>query len=240
MNNRTKSVIAATALVSLASIPMLGHALEQGDWTFRAGATGIYPKDTDSDPVSTAATGPIAGTAVGPGSAWSLGLTIGYAMTANWGIELLAAWPFKHDIEANDTLRTTLSGLGLAGTEVIGEVEQLPPTLSVNYTFQPDQPMRPYLGAGINYWTTTDEEVKGDLATAGYTNLDVDSSWGIALQAGVDYDLSDRLFINGSVRWINIETDARVTGTGGALGPITVDNIKLDPWVFSIFLGTTF
>jgi outer membrane protein len=239
MKNEIKTAIAVTTLLSLISIPLLSHALEQGDWTLRAGATGIYPDDADSDPVTTAATGSIAGTAVGASSAWSLGLTIGYAFTSNWGIELLAAWPFTHDIEANQTLRNTLAGLGLSGSEVIGEVEQLPPTLSITYTFQPGQRLRPYIGAGINYWTTTDEEVKGDLATAGYTNLDVDSSWGIAVQAGLDYDLSDRVFLNASIRWIDIETDATITGPG-ALGPITVNNIALDPWVYSVFLGTTF
>ncbi len=234
-----KSAVAAITLLTLTTVPLFSHALEQGDWTVRAGATGVYPKDTDSDAVTSVTTGPIAGTAVGPDSAWSLGLTVGYAFTPNWGVELLAAWPFKHDIEANQTLRGTLASLGLSGSEVVGEVEQLPPTLSVVYTFQPAQKLRPYLGAGINYWTTTDEEVKGDLATAGYTKLDVDSSWGLALQAGLDYDLSDRLFVNASVRWINIETDARITG-GGALGPIEVNNITLDPWIYSVLLGTTF
>ena len=213
-------------------------ALDAGDWIIRIGATGVYPQETDSDPVSTAATGPIPGTAVGPNEAWSLGLTIGYAITPNWSIELLGAYPFTHDIEANDTLSNTLAGLGLSGDKVIGEIKQLPPVLSANYTFTPDSNVRPYLGAGVNYFYPFDEEVKGDLSAAGYTNLEVSDSFGIALQAGIDFDISENVFLNASIRWIDISTDAKVTG--GALGDITVDNIAVDPWVYSFMVGTTF
>ena len=121
---------------------------------------------------------------------------------------------------------------------MIGEIEQLPPTLSLNYTFQPKSRVRPYLGAGVNWFYPFNEEVKGDLAAAGYTELDVDDSLGLALQAGIDFDISDRLFLNASVRWIDVDVDAKVTG--GALGDIQVNDIKVDPWVYSILLGTTF
>lgn len=237
MKQSTLRVVAGTTLV-LALITAPAHAIGAGDWIVRAGATGVYPETTDSGTVSTAATGPIPGTAVGPGDAWSLGLTIGYAFDPNWGIELLLAWPFPHDIEANDGLRAALQGAGLSGTEVIGEIEQLPPTLSLNYTFQPGSRIRPYVGAGINWFYTFNEEVKGDLATAGYTDLDVDNSFGVALQAGIDFDVTDRVFLNASVRWIDIDVDAKVTG--GALGDIEVSDIKVDPWIYSIMLGTTF
>ena len=214
-------------------------ALDQGDWIFRIGATGVYPEETSSDPVSTAATGPIPGTAVGPSEAWSLGLTIGYAFSPNWSLELLAAYPFTHDVEANDTLRSSLQGLGLSGSKNIGEIKQLPPTLSANYTFSPAGKVRPYLGAGITYFYPFDEKVTGDLATAGYSNLDVDSAWGVSLQAGIDFDISERWFLNASLRWMDIDTKATLD-SGGALGAITVDNIKVDPWVPSIMIGTTF
>ena len=98
MQSSTLKVVTGTALV-LALCAAPAYAIEAGDWTVRAGATGVYPETTDSGEVSTAATGPIPGTAVGPSDAWSLGLTIGYALDPNWGVELLLAWPFKHDMK---------------------------------------------------------------------------------------------------------------------------------------------
>jgi outer membrane protein len=159
-------------------------------------------------------------------------------------IDLLAAWPFEHDIEANGTLSNTLQTLGL-GTGDIGEIKQLPPTLSLQYHFMPKNNVRPYVGAGINYFYAFDEDVKGPLQRAGYTDLDVDDSWGIALQAGIDVDVNDDWFVSADVRWIDIETDAKVTGgaagtPAAALGTIRADNITVDPWVVSIMVGKTF
>ena len=189
MNRLIKYIVLGT-LYSSAPIST-AFALDAGDWVFRIGATGVYPEETSSDPVSTASTGPIPGTAVGPSEAWSLGLTIGYAFSPNWSLELLAAYPFTHDVEANDTLRTSMQGLGLSGSKNIGELKQLPPTLSAVYTFSPAGKVRPYLGAGVTYFYPFDEKVTGDMATAGYTNLDVESAWGVSLQGGIDFDISD-------------------------------------------------
>jgi outer membrane protein len=228
----------ALSLLLGAAAAAPAQALDTGDWTVRAGLTNIFTESYGSDPVITAATGPIPGTAVGPDDAASLGLTVGYAFSPNVGVELLAAWPFKHDVQANATLRGVLQGQGLAGTRKIGEVTQLPPTLSLVYTFQPDSDFRPSVGGGINWFITYDEEVKGDLATAGYTDLDIDNSFGLALQAGFDLDVNEDYFLNASVRWIDIDVDAEVTG--GALGTINANSISIDPVVFSLMLGTTF
>jgi len=126
----------------------------------------------------------------------------------------------------------------LSGAKNIGETTQLPPTLNLVYTFQPGKSFRPYLGAGINYFLSFDDDIKGDLETAGYTDLDVDDSVGIAFQAGLDVDLTDRVFLNSSIRWIDVDVDAQATG--GALGPIEANDVAIDPLVFSVMLGTTF
>lgn len=229
-----KKTLIASALLSGAMLSTQAQAFEPGDWIVRVGATGIYPEDTDSDPVEIAGVGALAGTAVGPDDAWSLGLTIGYAVTDNIVVELLGAWPFEHDIETNSTLGTALGDNG-----DIGEIKHLPPTLSVQYHFMPKNNIRPFVGAGINYFYPYDEEVKGPLKAAGYNNLDVDDSWGLALQAGVDFDINDDWFVTADVRWIDIEVDATVTQPSKA-NTITVDGINVDPWVVSFMVGTRF
>ena len=228
-----KNVWIASALLAGGLFASQAQAIEKGDWLFRVGATGVYPESTDSGPVSTTATGTLPGTAVGPDDAWSLGLTIGYALTNNLVLDVLAAWPFKHNIESNAALATALGS-----PADIGEIKQLPPTVSLQYYFMPKNNIRPFVGAGINYFYAFDEKVKGPLATAGYTSLDVDDSWGFALQAGVDFDVNDDWFVTTDLRWIDIEVDA--TATGGALGTVSVGDITVDPWVFSIMVGTRF
>ncbi|HEY5718930.1 MAG TPA: OmpW family outer membrane protein, partial [Gammaproteobacteria bacterium] len=78
----------------------------------------------------------------------------------------------------------------------------------------------------------------GPLKTAGYTDLDVDDALGLALQAGIDFDVTENWFVTADVRWVSLETDAEVTGGGNA--KIEVDNITIDPWVYSLMIGTRF
>lgn len=49
--------------------------------------------------------------------------------------------------------------------------------------------------------------------------------------------LNDKWFVNGSVRWI--DTDTEVTfNLGGDAG--SVDSIEIDPWVYTVTLGYRF
>lgn len=99
--------------------------------------------------------------------------------------------------------------------------------------------VRPYPGLGVTFFYPFDEKVTGDLATAGYTNLDVDSAWGFSVQGGIDFDVSENWFLNVSVRYMDIDTKTTLD-SGGAVGAMTIGNIKIEPWVPSIMIGTTF
>ena len=233
-----KKVWIASALLAGGLFASQAQALEKGDKLFRIGATGVFPESTDSDDITAGGT-PLAGNKVGPDDAWSLGLTLGYAITDNVVVELLAAWPFKHDIEPNGALKTTLGTLGVS-TGNIGEIKQLPPTLNLQYYFTPKSNIRPYVGAGVTYFYTFDEKVKGGVAEAGFTKLKVDDAWGLGLQGGVDFDINDDWFATADLRWMSLEVDATISGAGGALDPIKANGIQVDPWVFSFMVGRTF
>jgi outer membrane protein len=209
------------------------YALEAGDWIVRFGATNVSPNDS-SDTVDIKATGTpvVAGSEVDVDDNTQLGINIGYMLTDNWGLELLAATPFKHNIGPNAALA------GLTGSADIGETKHLPPTLSLNYHFMPKNNIRPYVGVGVNYTTFFDEDTSNGLEALGYTDLDLDDSWGFAGQVGVDVDVSDNWFLNGSVRYIDINTSATIKN--GVAGTLEVDDIDIDPWVFTLAIGTTF
>ena len=72
-----------------------------------------------------------------------LGLNFQYMLTDEWAIELLAATPFSHDIDLEQ------SQLNL-GDGKLGETKHLPPTLSAIYYLNTEGAFQPYVGLGIN------------------------------------------------------------------------------------------
>ena len=192
-------------------------AYEAGDMMLRVGAAGVYPTD-ESEEISTIA----AGAEVEADSAWSLGLSLAYMLTDNVGVGLLAAYPFDHDIDASGSI----SGLG-----TVGEITHLPPTLTLQYYFNNSSALTPFVGAGLNYTFVYDEDTKGALAGS---DLDVDDSWGYAFEAGIDYAINDQWMVSGQVYYIDLETEAEVSG---GVGKFDVD---INPWVYLITAGYKF
>lgn len=236
-----KKLVATLSIASAALITAQAQAWEAGDMFVRGGVVNVSP-DASSNGVAIPALGiaPIDGTSVDVDDNTQLGLTFTYMVSSNFGVEVLAATPFKHDITAD------LSAAGI-GVAPVGETTHLPPTVSaVWYPMGSTDVFKPYVGAGVNYTVFFDEEVDpalealtGSLAgAAGPVPLDMDlsSSLGMALQAGFDWELDSKWHLNASVRWIDISTDAKLTNPD--LGTvITVDNVDIDPWVYQINIG---
>ncbi|KGQ48544.1 membrane protein [Gallibacterium anatis] len=148
-----------------------------------------------------------------------LGLTGTYMITDNLGVELLAATPFSHEIKL--------------GGSTIAKTKHLPPSLYLQYYFlNADAPARPYVGAGINYTTFFSEQEKLD----GLSNLKLKDSWGPVVNAGIDINLTDKLFVNTSVWWAKIKTKA----TFDLGGQPQEARVTLDPTIFFVGLGYRF
>ena len=185
------------------------QAYEAGDWIGRVGVYGVYPK---SDNLTLAP-----GADLDVDDAYSLGFTITYMATPNIGIELLGAWPFSHDIS-------------LTGAGKVAKTKQLPPVLSVQYHFMPQSNIRPYVGVGLNYTFFFDEETTGPLSG---TSLKLEDSWGLAGQVGIDIDVAQNWFVNADIRYIAIDSKAKVNGDG-------IGTVNIDPWVVGLNVGTRF
>ncbi len=151
---------------------------------------------------------------------------ITHMVTNNVGFELIAATT-KHSVSGTSG---TTGGIGkLASTWV------LPPTLTVQYHFAPEGKVRPYVGAGVNWTLFYSEKASNGLETAvGPTNVKLDSSFGWAVQAGVDVPLNDRMFLNFDVKYIDIDTNARLRTTAAGTQRV---GVSLDPFVFGVGLG---
>ncbi|MAA86818.1 MAG: outer membrane protein OmpW [Haliea sp.] len=213
--------------LSVAAAAPGAYAFQQGDFIVRAGLTNVSPDDSSSNIF----VGSDLGFNLSVGDDTQLGLNIAYFITDRLNIEVLAATPFTHDVNfgVSDPLGTG---------DRLGEGTHLPPTITLNYYFNnPSSAFQPYVGAGINYTVFFDEDFTSANDAAGLKNLSLDNSFGLSAQLGVDYMVNDQWFINGSVRWIDIDTEAsfNLNGTPG-----NVNSIEIDPMVYTISLGYRF
>ncbi|WP_026377082.1 OmpW family outer membrane protein [Aestuariibacter salexigens] len=220
---------ATFALTAIAAVTFAQNvsAFQKGDWVIRAGFASVVPDESSSNIV----VGSDLGVNVGVESNTQLALNLAYFITDKVNVEVLAATPFKHDVNfgVSDPLGTG---------DQLGEVTHLPPTVTVNYFFADSaSKFQPYVGAGLNYTLFFDEDFTSANQSAGLSDLSLDNSFGIAAQIGADYMFSDEWFLNGSIRWIDIDTEASFQ-LGGAAG--SVDSIEIDPWVYSITIGYRF
>lgn len=213
-------------------------AYEEGDFIFRFGWATVQPND-DSDPLALNGTElsdlglGLPRTEVQVEDDSQLGLTLSYMFNTDWGLELLASTPFKHDIQAE--------ALGVQA----GETKHLPPTLVVQYyPMDGNSVVQPYIGVGLNYTHFFDEEVDDELNTAlaglgatGDADLSLDDSIGLALQAGIDYQVNDRWIVNGTIWYIDLDTTAEINAP--SLGRLKTD-VSIDPWVFMLGAGYLF
>ena len=93
----------------------------------------------------------------------------------------------------------------------LGSVNALPPTLTAQWHFNPDQTFDPYVGAGINYTIMLDRNLKVARGALAGSKIKIDSdSWGYALQAGFDINLKDGWLINADVKYIIMDTDVKL------------------------------
>lgn len=230
-----KSLLGAS-LFALALAAPVAHAYEAGDILVRAGAITVNP-NTDSGNVKVDQ-GPSTGANLGGKATLSsdtqLGLNFAYMFTSHWGIELLAATPFSHDVKLKGT------SVGPANGK-LGSLKQLPPTLSVvYYPLDSSSKFQPYVGAGINYTWIYDESLSSTAKQNGFSNFKADNSWGWAAQIGADYMITDKWMINGQVRYIDISTTATVDNNGLGQGTRAKVNVDVDPLVYMVGIGYKF
>lgn len=197
-------IASSLALAGMISLSPLAQAQDTGDWIVRIGVHSVQPKSNNSALVNV-------------DSAATLTFNGTYMYTPNWGVELLAALPFSHDINLN-------------GGGKVAETKHLPPTASLQYHFNPNGRVRPYVGAGLNYTLFFDEKTSGALAGA---KLELDPSFGPAAQVGLDADIADVWFINVDARWFDIDSDAKVNGA-------KLGKVEIDPYAVGVSFGRRF
>lgn len=190
----TRMVSALALSAAIATVAGPALAQSQGDWTVGFGFANVNPKSNN---------GTVGGAAATVDDNTALTFTAEYFIRDNIGIELLAASPFEHDIFLNG---------GYAAT-----TKQLPPTLSINYHFPTQSKFKPFVGVGINYTTFFEESTPAGV-------ISLDDSFGLAVNLGADWQVSDRGALRFNVRYMDIDTDVTLNGTD-------VGTAEIDPVV---------
>ncbi|MBB3060122.1 OmpW/AlkL family protein [Microbulbifer rhizosphaerae] len=229
------TLVKSTALGAAIALSTPAFAYEQGTTILRLGAAGVNP-DVSSSALSLSGT-QLPGTAADVDNGAALGITAAYLFRDHWGVELLAATPFKHELSAK----------GLGETFDLGETKHLPPTLMLQwFPLDAASSVQPYVGLGVNYTKFFEEKISGEadavfasLGATGGADLSLDSSYGIAAEAGVDFGFGaqKQWMLNLAVWWIDIDTEAKVDVPG--VGTVTAD-VELDPLVYMAGLGYRF
>lgn len=230
-----RTTLFATSLLALAIAAPSVQAHQAGDIIVRAGAITVQTKENTSGVKGDRGTLNTLGDIGGKASISNdtqLGLNFAYMLTDHWGVELLAATPFSHDV--------SISGTAVPGDAdgKLGSFKHLPPTLSaVYYPLDSKSAFQPYVGAGINYTWFFDESVSSDAKARGFDGMKIKNSWGWAAQVGADYMLTDKLMLNAQIRYIDIDTTAYASHS--TLGRAKVD-VDVEPLVYMVGLGYKF
>ncbi len=220
------------ALIAAAFAPAMAFA-EAGDFVVRLRAVHVSP-DEDSQLGSIGAAAVPGAFAAGAELAVDSNtipeIDFSYYITKNIAAELILAVGTRHDV--------SITGNGGAlGNQPLGSVNLLPPTLTLQWHFLPDQTFDPYIGAGVNYTRALDRNLA---TTAVLTGLPIHidrNSWGLAFQAGVDFNLKDGWQINADIKKAFIGTDVKVNAGAGF---VKIDDLDIDPWLFGIGIGKRF
>lgn len=236
MENTMQKRIVALSIAAALAAPMLAHA-EAGDWVVRIRAVNVMP-DESSDLGKTVNKNVGAGaTVMSPGAELTVSdkvipeLDISYYFTKNIAAELILALGTEHNVSIDGDALATVGDQGL------GSVNLLPPTLTAQWHFNPDQLIDPYVGAGINYTSFLDRNLRINSGALAGTKIKLDSdSWGYVLQAGVDINLDDGWLINADVKYVDIQTDVKLNVNGWT----KIDSLDINPWVIGIGIGKKF
>jgi len=206
-----RKILYAVLLGSLVPMPAYARDLGEGFWAaerfqLRARALGVVPdEDTHVN---------IGGNAE-VGNALTPEFDLTYFITDHIGLEAIAG--------------TAQHKLTYTGNVDLGDTWILPPTVTLQYHFTPDDTFSPYIGAGLNY-----SIFYGENAGRGFSDLNVDNGFGWALQAGTDIWIGENWGLNLDVKKIFLDVDASLNN-----GAVKAD-VELDPWLIGAGLSFRF
>lgn len=198
-----KQVIAAALLCAFASGAALSQTTTAPEGPWMVRARAVHLNSANGD------TTPLRLTL---NDKWIPEVDVSYFFSPNVAMELVLTVPQKHTLSAGGT--------------AIGTLKHLPPTLTAQYHFTGLNGFKPYVGVGVNYTRFSSVNLPAGVA--------IDrSSFGAALQAGVDIPIAKGVYLNLDVKKVYIRTDVSAGGVG-------IGTFKVDPVLVGVGVGWRF
>jgi outer membrane protein len=218
MKNKTKNGLKAAVITSCLLGTCLGMSqaraagddamsgIHAGDVLVRLRAISIIPNVSTNNTLSALN--------VGVNNAIVPELDLTYMIRDYLGVELILGTS-RHQVT---------SSLGN-----LGGVNVLPPTLMLQYHMNHQGSIRPYVGAGVNYTYFYNNGLNAGGQPISITN----HSFGPAVQAGLDVQVTKSVFVNADIKKIWMRTDA-------SLGGAPLGRLDIDPVVVGLGVGMRF
>jgi outer membrane protein len=147
------------------------------------------------------------------GDATTALFTYEYAVSPNFGVELVLGVPPKITAKAKGSVA------------FLGEVltaRNVAPAVLVNYHFgQPGQGLRPYVGVGVNYTKFT------DVKTPYGWDVKLSDSAGLLVHGGVDWAINKNWGMFASIARVDVKSN--LVATGAVVLRTTID---FRPWTY--------
>ena len=205
------TTLAVSAVAVLGSNAVQAQEASEGNWMVRVRALKLAPaNDFDAKQI-------LADDSVEVNDKWIPEVDISYFFTKNIAAELVLTIPQKHNVHVD-------------GAGNIGTFKHLPPSLLLQYHFNPEGTFRPYVGAGLNYTILGKENMS---ALGGDVTLD-NHSFGGVIQIGFDYKIDKNLFLNFDIKKAQIRTDVYHSAAGN------LGTLKVDPLLWGVGIGYRF
>ncbi len=207
MRTRSSTLAAAALLLAGGALMPAAAQTQDGPFMVRVRAVALQSANSDSTGLDLSINDKVIPE-----------IDLSYFITPEWALELVLTYPQKQTIRAG-------------GTE-IGSLKHLPPTLTAQYHFTSLGAFKPYLGAGVNYTRFSNVRFIPAVQAALQPSISKDS-FGLAVQAGFDYEVTKNVYLNVDVKKVQIRTDIRAAGT-------KVGTFKVDPWLIGVGIGRRF
>jgi outer membrane protein len=191
------------AVAALAAIALPAAAQSAGHFTTSYGVHGLVPGS---------ANGALSGSDQGFSADTALALSFSYEyfFRGNLGIEI-----------------QTLVGqqkIGLEQDDDIGSAWALSPTLWLQYHFNGNGDLSPFVGVGLNHTTFLGADGKGAFSS---DNVRFKDSVGPAMRVGMDVAIGERSALRVDARWTSMRSDVDVDSR-------TLGKAKLDPLSYGL------
>lgn len=207
--------IKTSALITTLLLSTTASAFADSPWLIRLRGIGVLP-ETSSSTIST-----IGGKVTHISNAVVPELDFSYFFTDHIAAELILATT-HNSVEASNTV---------LGNVDLGKVWVLPPTLTLQYHFFPQQKINPYVGVGVNYTHFYNITNGPGLSLTNYSD-----SYGAALQLGTDIAINENWSINLDVKQVFMSSNVHVNA--GATQVST--KVTINPVIVGLGVGYRF